>query len=110
MSADTKKPDILKTEAAMSQFTARLKPGFSIAQQWVLLCVIGDHRSARFFQVPSRADNTTARIYNMARHTQHHYVRQQTAHSITKHLLLGRIVCFIPTIYYAISPNHYLKL
>jgi hypothetical protein len=35
------------------------------------------------------------------------YVRQQTGHSITKHLLLGWMVLYIPTIYYAASPNHY---
>lgn len=35
------------------------------------------------------------------------YTRQQTGHSIVKHLLLGWIVLWIPTIYYAVSPNHY---
>jgi hypothetical protein len=35
------------------------------------------------------------------------YVRQQKGHSLTKHLLLGWIVLWIPTIYYAVSPNHY---
>jgi hypothetical protein len=35
------------------------------------------------------------------------YVRQQKGHSLTKHLLLGWAVLYIPTIYYAASPNHY---
>lgn len=35
------------------------------------------------------------------------YNRQQKGHSLTKHLLLGVFVLFIPTIYYAVSPNHY---
>lgn len=39
-----------------------------------------------------------------------HYVRQQTGHSLTKHLLLGWALLYIPTIYYAISPNHYFHL
>lgn len=38
------------------------------------------------------------------------YVRQQTPHSLMKHLLLGWIVGYIPTIYYAMSPNHYFRL
>lgn len=39
-----------------------------------------------------------------------HYVRQQKGHSLTKHILLGWILGYIPTIYYAISPNHYFHL
>lgn len=35
------------------------------------------------------------------------YVRQQKGHSLIKHLLLGWIALYIPTIYYAVSPNHY---
>ena len=35
------------------------------------------------------------------------YVRQQKGHSLTKHLLLGVFVLWIPTVYYAVSPNHY---
>ena len=35
------------------------------------------------------------------------YNRQQKGHSLTKHLLLGWMVAYIPTIYYAVSPNHY---
>lgn len=35
------------------------------------------------------------------------YTRQQKGHSITKHLLLGWIVLWIPAIYYSVSPNHY---
>lgn len=35
------------------------------------------------------------------------YVRQQKGHSVTKHLLLGWLALYIPTIYYAVSPNHY---
>lgn len=35
------------------------------------------------------------------------YTRPQTRHSLTKHLLFGWIVLYIPTIYYAVSPNHY---
>lgn len=35
------------------------------------------------------------------------YVRQQKGHSLIKHLLFGWIVLYIPTIYFACSPNHY---
>lgn len=35
------------------------------------------------------------------------YTRQQKSHSLTKHLLFGWLACYIPTIYYAVSPNHY---
>lgn len=35
------------------------------------------------------------------------YVRQQTGHSLTKLLLIDWITCYIRTLYYAISPNHY---
>lgn len=35
------------------------------------------------------------------------YNRQQKGHSLTKHLLLGWALLYIPTIYYAASPNHY---
>jgi hypothetical protein len=38
------------------------------------------------------------------------YTRQQKGHSIVKHLLLGWVLAWIPTIYYAISPNHYFHL
>lgn len=40
----------------------------------------------------------------------HHYVRNQKGHSITFHLLLGWAVFYIPTIYFAVSPNHYYHL
>lgn len=36
-----------------------------------------------------------------------HYVRAQRGHSIIAHLFFGWILFYIPTIYYAISPNHY---
>lgn len=39
-----------------------------------------------------------------------HYVRQQRGHSIIKHVLLGGFVLWIPTIYYALSPNHYFHM
>ena len=35
------------------------------------------------------------------------YTRQQTGHSLTKHLLLGWVLLWIPAIYYSFSPNHY---
>lgn len=38
------------------------------------------------------------------------YVRQQKPHSFTKHLLFGWLLAWIPSIYYAISPNHYYTL
>lgn len=38
------------------------------------------------------------------------YVRQQRGHSIIKHLLLGWAVMYIPTIYYAVSKNHYFHM
>lgn len=47
---------------------------------------------------------TTARM-NVNREVS--YNRQQKGHSLTKHLLLGWVVFYIPTIYYAVSPNHY---
>ncbi|MGW6366955.1 hypothetical protein ACWFOB_23120 [Bacillus subtilis] len=36
--------------------------------------------------------------------------RQQTGHSIIKHLCLGWLALWIPTIYYAVSPNHYFHM
>lgn len=38
------------------------------------------------------------------------YVRQQQGHSLIKHVLLGGFVLWIPTIYYALSPNHYFHM
>jgi hypothetical protein len=38
------------------------------------------------------------------------YVRQQKGHSILLHLLLGWVLLYIPTVYYAISPNHYFHV
>jgi|GEM_PF-3141522 len=38
---------------------------------------------------------------------QPNYVRVQKGHSLTKHLLFGIFVLWIPAIYYTISPNHY---
>jgi uncharacterized protein DUF2510 len=35
------------------------------------------------------------------------YTRGQKGHSIIRHLLFGWMVLYIPTIYYAVSPNHY---
>lgn len=35
------------------------------------------------------------------------YTRQQTGHSLTKHLLLGWVLLWIPAIYFTFSPNHY---
>lgn len=35
------------------------------------------------------------------------YVRQQKGHSLIKHLMLGWVALYIPTIYYMVSPNHY---
>ena len=35
------------------------------------------------------------------------YNREQKGHSIIKHVLLGGFALWIPTIYYAVSPNHY---
>lgn len=35
------------------------------------------------------------------------YTRPQTGHSLIKHILLGWVLLWIPTMYYAISPNHY---
>lgn len=35
------------------------------------------------------------------------YTRQQQGHSLMKHLLFGWMLGYVPTIYYAISPNHY---
>jgi hypothetical protein len=35
------------------------------------------------------------------------YNRQQTGHSLIKHLIFGIFLLYIPTIYYAVSPNHY---
>lgn len=35
------------------------------------------------------------------------YTRPQKGHSLILHILLGGIVLWIPSIYYAVSPNHY---
>lgn len=35
------------------------------------------------------------------------YVRQQKGHSLILHLLLGGLALYIPTIYFAVSKNHY---
>lgn len=35
------------------------------------------------------------------------YVRNQTGHSIVKHVLFGWLLLWIPAIYYTVSPNHY---
>ena len=37
-------------------------------------------------------------------------VRQQRGHSLTKHLLLGWVVLYVPTIYYAVSKDHYFHV
>jgi len=38
------------------------------------------------------------------------YIRQQKGHSLILHLIFGMFVLYIPTIYYAVSPNHYFHL
>jgi hypothetical protein len=35
------------------------------------------------------------------------YVRTQKGHSLILHLIFGWILLYIPTIYFAVSPNHY---
>jgi len=35
------------------------------------------------------------------------YNRAQTGHSLTKHLIFGMFVLWIPSVYYAVSPNHF---
>jgi hypothetical protein len=35
------------------------------------------------------------------------YNRQQKGHSLVLHILFGGLLAYIPTIYYAVSPNHY---
>lgn len=35
------------------------------------------------------------------------YTRQQKGHSLILHLLFGGILLYIPTIYFALSKNHY---
>lgn len=35
------------------------------------------------------------------------YVRQQKGHSLILHLLFGGLALYIPTIYFAVSKNHY---
>lgn len=35
------------------------------------------------------------------------YVRQQKGHSLILHLLFGGLLLYIPTIYFAVSKNHY---
>lgn len=49
----------------------------------------------------------------MARHARDgaNYVRQQKGHSLILWLfILGPITLWIPTVYYAVSPNHYWHL
>lgn len=38
---------------------------------------------------------------------QFQYTRVQKGHSLTKHLLFGWMVLYIPAIYITFSPNHY---
>lgn len=38
------------------------------------------------------------------------YTRQQKGHSVIKHVFLGGFVLWIPTIYYAVSKNHYFHI
>ena len=38
------------------------------------------------------------------------YTRPQTGHSILLHLFFGVFLLWIPTLYYAVSPNHYWHL
>lgn len=52
-----------------------------------------------------RTGPLTAGSLNVERNVS--YVRQQKGHSLTKHLLFGWLLAYIPTIYYAASPNHY---
>lgn len=40
-------------------------------------------------------------------HDRAQYVRQQHGHSLILHIFFGGLLLYIPTIYYAISPNHY---
>lgn len=54
-------------------------------------------------QPPQNIDGTTTT-------NQVQYVRQQKGHSLIKHLLLGGFLCYIPTLYYAFSKNHYFHL
>lgn len=35
------------------------------------------------------------------------YNREQKGHSLILHLLFGGFLLYIPTIYFAVSPNHY---
>jgi hypothetical protein len=35
------------------------------------------------------------------------YTRQQKGHSLILHLLFGGLLLYIPTIYFAVSKNHY---
>jgi hypothetical protein len=37
----------------------------------------------------------------------HQYTREQKGHSLIAHLLLGWVVLYIPTIYFAVSPRHF---
>jgi hypothetical protein len=39
--------------------------------------------------------------------TMPNYVRTQKGHSLILHLIFGWILLYIPTIYFAVSPNHY---
>lgn len=38
------------------------------------------------------------------------YVRNQKGHSLFLHLALGWMLMYLPTAYYAVSPNHYFHL
>lgn len=35
------------------------------------------------------------------------YMREQKGHSLILHLIFGGILLYIPTIYFAVSKNHY---
>lgn len=38
------------------------------------------------------------------------YTRAQKGHSLVLHILFGGIVLWIPTIYFAVSKNHYFHI
>lgn len=52
-----------------------------------------------------RAGPMTAASLNVRRDVS--YVRNQTGHSLIKHLLLGWLVGYLNVIYISVSPNHY---
>lgn len=57
-------------------------------------------------QEPNPAQYPPVQAVKVSRN-QTQYMRQQKGHSLILHLIFGGFALYIPTIYFAVSPNHY---